>query len=191
MKWPDLAASPAGLATAESLTTITLALTDGHGKFPDPGVLAGLCSATRSTPPSLASLSPRRSPGHWTGSRRHSCRWRRLKNQTPSAPSLNACAWRLDGKAAGATTARRKRTVFANVLGYAVERQVPPVSPLGQIQWKASEVAEAVDRPPDRQPRPARETPESRPRTRTARSAHGNVLRLPVLRRSALRAARS
>ena len=59
---------------------------------------------------------------------------------------LNACARRLDGKPAAATTTRRKRAVFANALGYAVERRLLPANPLGQIQWKASEVAETVDR---------------------------------------------
>ena len=53
---------------------------------------------------------------------------------------------RLDGRPAAATTTRRKRAVFANALGYAVERRLLPASPLGQIQWKASEVAETVDR---------------------------------------------
>jgi hypothetical protein len=36
--------------------------------------------------------------------------------------------------------------VFANALGYAVERRLLPANPLGQIQWKASDVAETVDR---------------------------------------------
>jgi hypothetical protein len=56
------------------------------------------------------------------------------------------CARRLDGKPAAATTTRRKRAVFANALGYAVERRLLPANPLGQIQWKASDVAETVDR---------------------------------------------
>jgi len=59
---------------------------------------------------------------------------------------LGACARRLDGKPAAATTTRRKRAIFANALGYAVERRLLPASPLGQIQWKASEVAETADR---------------------------------------------
>ena len=60
--------------------------------------------------------------------------------------ALNACARRLDGRPAAATTTRRKRAVFANALGYAVERRLLPANPLGQIQWKAAEVAETVDR---------------------------------------------
>src|SRR5438034_2368145 len=38
MKWPDLAAK-SRRATAEALTTITLALTEGHRKSPDPDVM--------------------------------------------------------------------------------------------------------------------------------------------------------
>jgi integrase len=59
---------------------------------------------------------------------------------------LAVCARRLDGKSAAATTARRKRAVFANALGYAVEFRLLAASPLDRIQWKAAEVAETVDR---------------------------------------------
>jgi integrase len=60
--------------------------------------------------------------------------------------ALNASARRLDGKPAAATTTRRKRAVFANALGYAVELRLLPASPLDRIQWKAPAVAETVDR---------------------------------------------
>jgi integrase len=59
---------------------------------------------------------------------------------------LAACARQLDGKPAAAATTRRKRAVLASALGYAVERRLLPASPLGQIQWKAAEVAQTVDR---------------------------------------------
>jgi hypothetical protein len=36
--------------------------------------------------------------------------------------------------------------VLAKALGYAVERRLLPANPLDQIQWKASQVAETVDR---------------------------------------------
>ncbi len=46
---------------------------------------------------------------------------------------LGACARRLDGKPASATTTRRKRAVLANALanalGYAIERRLLPASP--------------------------------------------------------------
>ena len=36
--------------------------------------------------------------------------------------------------------------MLANALGYAVERRLLPANPLDRIQWKASQVAETVDR---------------------------------------------
>jgi hypothetical protein len=36
--------------------------------------------------------------------------------------------------------------VFAGALGYAVELSLLPANPLDRIQWKASAVAETVDR---------------------------------------------
>ena len=86
MKWPDLAAK-SRRSTAEALTTITLALTGRAATFPDPAVLrrALLSYAFNAAP--ARQPAPRRSPAHWTGSRRRPCRWRRWKTRTPSAPS--------------------------------------------------------------------------------------------------------
>ena len=41
---------------------------------------------------------------------------------------------------------RRKRAVFANALGFAVERELLAANPMDKIQWKAAEVARSVDR---------------------------------------------
>ena len=79
------------------------------------------------------------------------------------------CARRLDGKPVATTTTRRKRAVFANALGYAVQRRLLPANPLGQIQWKASEVAETVDRRSIANPAQARAAPGGRPGTGLAR----------------------
>jgi hypothetical protein len=59
---------------------------------------------------------------------------------------LDALSRRIDGGPAAATTMYRKRAVFYNALGYAVERKVLPTNPIDQIQWSAPEVAETVDR---------------------------------------------
>ncbi|WP_040477361.1 tyrosine-type recombinase/integrase [Longispora albida] len=59
---------------------------------------------------------------------------------------LDALTVRLDGKAAAATTIYRKRSVFYNALGYAVELGLLASNPVDAIQWKAPKVAEAVDR---------------------------------------------
>lgn len=59
---------------------------------------------------------------------------------------LDALAVRLDGRPAAATTIYRKRAVFYNALGLAVERRLLPTNPIDQVQWSAPEVAQAVDR---------------------------------------------
>lgn len=53
---------------------------------------------------------------------------------------------KLDGKPAAATTVYRKRAVFYNALGLAVERRLLPANPIDQVQWTAPEVAQAIDR---------------------------------------------
>ncbi len=80
-----------------------------------------------------------------------------LEDPATARTALNACARRLDGRPAAATTTRRKRAVFANALGYAVELGLLPANPLDRIQWKAAAVAETVDRRSVASPpRPAR-----------------------------------
>ncbi|MGO9082558.1 MAG: tyrosine-type recombinase/integrase [Streptosporangiaceae bacterium] len=70
---------------------------------------------------------------------------------------LDAISVRLDGTAASATTIARKRSVFANVIRYAVELEEMPSSPLERLSWKPPKVAEVVDRRVVVNPRQARE----------------------------------
>ena len=145
MKWPDLAAK-SRRSTAEALTTITLALTRPRLAFPDPAVLRqallshafNAASARQPVPADITRALA------WIA--KASLPVAALDEPDTVRGVLNACARRLDGKPAAATTTRRKRAVFANALGYAVERRLLPASPLGQIQWKAADVAETVDR---------------------------------------------
>jgi hypothetical protein len=60
--------------------------------------------------------------------------------------ALGACARTLTGKAAAGATQRRKRSVFYNALGYAVEQGHLPANPVDRIQWTAPAVAQSVDR---------------------------------------------
>jgi integrase len=60
--------------------------------------------------------------------------------------ALDACSLTLDGRAAAATTTRRKRAVLYNTLGYAVELGELVVNPVDTVQWRAPAVAETVDR---------------------------------------------
>ncbi|MFI9775743.1 tyrosine-type recombinase/integrase [Streptomyces sp. NPDC051956] len=60
--------------------------------------------------------------------------------------ALDALTKKLDGTTAAASTICRKRAIFHNALGYAVDADRLPANPLPQIQWKAPEqVADEVD----------------------------------------------
>jgi integrase len=73
--------------------------------------------------------------------------------------ALTALALRLDGKAAAATVARRKRAVFFNVLDAAStgKGRVLAANPLVTMKWKPPEAAERIDRRVVCNPRQARE----------------------------------
>jgi integrase len=60
--------------------------------------------------------------------------------------ALGACGRTLAGKPAAASTQPRKRSVFYNALGYAVELGLLASNPVDRIQWTAPAVAERVDR---------------------------------------------
>jgi integrase len=60
--------------------------------------------------------------------------------------ALDALSVLQDGRAASATTISRKRSVFANVLRYAVELEELPTNPLDRLSWKPPKVSEVVDR---------------------------------------------
>jgi len=51
---------------------------------------------------------------------------------------------RLDGSPAAANTITRKRAVFRNALGYAVERGLLPANPAGTVQWRAPKATAAL-----------------------------------------------
>ena len=99
--------------------------------------------------------------------------------------ALGACAPTLAGKPTAGSTQRRKRSVFYNALGYAVEQGPPDLQP---------DRPDPVDRPRRRgdrrpegrgQPRPGQEPPDCRPQPQRPGGAPGGVLRLPVLRGAA------
>ena len=60
--------------------------------------------------------------------------------------ALGACAKTLAGKPAAGSTQRRKRSVFYNALGCAVELGLLGSNPVDRIQWTSPAVATSVDR---------------------------------------------
>jgi hypothetical protein len=70
---------------------------------------------------------------------------------------LDAISVKQDGKAASATTIARKRSLFANVIRYAVELEEMLSNPLDRLSWTPPKVSEVVDRRVVVNPRQARE----------------------------------
>lgn len=104
---------------------------------------------------------------------------------------LDAISVRQDGAASGATTIARKRSVFANVLGYAIELEELTANPLERLSWKPPKVSEVVDRRGGQSP-PGTSTAGRRylcrpatPRAARPWSAADGAVRLHVLRRPA------
>jgi len=113
---------------------------------PDPGVLRqalfswAFNPATRDTtpPPHIAAALD------WAG--RASLPVTDLEDTATVRLALGACAKTLAGKPAAGSTQRRKRSVFYNALGYAVELGHLGSNPVDRIQWTAPAVAASVDR---------------------------------------------
>jgi hypothetical protein len=145
-KWPR-AAAKSRKSIAEALTTVTMALLLPRRGRPDDALIRRALFGwafntgrrTAGTPP--AEIAETLS---WVAgaSRPVSS----LRDLAVIRSVLDALTVRLDGKPAAATSVYRKRAVFYNALGLAVERRLLLNNPVDQVQWTAPDVAEAVDR---------------------------------------------
>lgn len=146
VKWPR-AAAKSRKSMAEALTTVTLALVVSRRGRPEESVL-------REALYGWAYNVSRRAAGDPSRDVADALTWARkavrpvsaLRDLAVTRGVLDALAVRLDGRPAAATTVYRKRAVFYNALGLAVERRQLPANPIDQVQWSAPEVAQAVDR---------------------------------------------
>jgi hypothetical protein len=144
MKWPHLAPhSRASLADA--LATLTPALATPAAGRPAARTLHAalyrhVFNPTRraaATDPAMA-----RALG-WLA--RASLPITQLSHPQVTRAALDALTVRLDGDRAAATTVARKRAVFHDTLGYAVELGLLHANPLGQVRWTAPAAATAVN----------------------------------------------
>jgi integrase len=143
-KWPNLA-PVSRRSVAEALVTVTIALTTKEPGAPEPRVLRqalfgwAFNPATRDTdpPPEIVAALD------WA--ERASLPVAGLEDTATVRLALAACACNLNGKPAAGSTQRRKRSVFYNALGYAVEQGHLPVNPVDRIQWTTPAVAQTVD----------------------------------------------
>jgi integrase len=145
MKWPGQAAT-SRRSSAEALTTVTVALAPRKRGAPDPEVVRRALYRWAFNPGTRQSAPPADIAAALDWVAAASQPVTALDDPKTLRGILGACARTCAGKPAAATTQRRKRAVFYNALGYAVEQGLLGANPVDRIQWKAPEVAETVDR---------------------------------------------
>lgn len=144
MKWPS-AAAKSRKSMVEALVTVTTALVlPGKTYADDDALRRSLFWSFKRKDRKSAPPADLVSPLQWIA--RNSLPLVRLGESDIVRLALNACARKLDGTPAAATTTSRKRAVFYNALGYAVERGVLEYNPVDKVQWRAPAIAERVDR---------------------------------------------
>jgi integrase len=143
MKWPHLAAHSRA-SMAEALATVTPLLTRTATRRPPARTLRAALYGYAFNPPRRS-----QAPGPATASvlawlERHSLPVSCLSDPAVVRAALDGLCQRLDGTPAAANTITRKRAVFHNALGYAVERGLLPANPAGTVPWHAPRAAAAV-----------------------------------------------
>jgi integrase len=145
MKWPQLAAT-SRRSTSEALTTVTIALATGRRGCPEPDMLRRALFSWAFNPGTRNLTPPAEIASALKWAAAASPPVCALDDPAMIRRVLGACARTEAGKPAAATTQRRKRAVFYNALGYAVEAGLLTANPVDRVQWKSPEVAETIDR---------------------------------------------
>jgi integrase len=125
---------------------VTVALTAKEKGAPEPRVLRRALFAWAFNPATRDTDPPRDIALALGWAARASLPLSALDDPATVRVALGACARTLTGKPAAGSTQRRKRSVFYNALGYAVELGRLPSNPIDRIQWTAPAVAQTVDR---------------------------------------------
>jgi integrase len=145
VKWPNLA-PVSRRSVAEALVTVTIALTIKEPGAPEPRVLRQALFSWAFNPATRDSDPPPEIAAALDWAERASLPVAGLEDTATVRLALAACAKTLTGKAAAGSTQRRKRSVFYNALGYAVEQGHFTANPVDRVQWTAPAVAATVDR---------------------------------------------
>lgn len=147
MKWPHAAAKTRDSMTDALATVIPALVKEDAIDNPETAVLRSAlrqyalppAARTESRPPEIKSAID------WL--EKHSLPMDELAKPRVTRLGLDAITLRLDGTAAGATTIARKRSVFYNLLQYAVELEILASNPVDRVKaWKPPKVREVVDR---------------------------------------------
>jgi integrase len=145
MKWPRVAAK-SRRSMVEALVTVTPVLTNSRSGRPAKKVLRQALY--------VYGFNPRRWDEEVPAPEARALKWLseasvpvdELTKAATVRRALDACATKLDGKPAAATTVARKRAVFYNAVRYAVECEHLSANPIDKIDWSAPGVAVAIDR---------------------------------------------
>ena len=140
-KWPNLA-PVSRRSVAEALVTVTIALTGKEKGAPEPRVLRRALFAWAFNPATRETDPPREIALALGWAARASLPLSALDDPATVRVALGACAKTLTGKPAAGSTQRRKRSVFYNALGYAVELGHLASNPIDRIQWTTPAVAQ-------------------------------------------------
>lgn len=144
LKWPNAAAKTRNSTVDALATAVTSFVRDGAGR-PDSADLRRVLMSNL--------LPPTTRDNELSTEDREIVAWltkqsRPLYDLTEASAArslLDAAATKLDGKAAAATTYRRKRAVLFNLLSYAVESELLPDNPLTKVKRAAPKVDGEVD----------------------------------------------
>ncbi len=158
MKWPGAAAKSRD-SMVDALATVTPVLIHSNGERPDVNLMR---RALRDhvLPPSVRPVDvPADLATALRSLRRTSVPLPDLAEPVTVRAALDALALKLDGTPAAATTYRRKRSVFYNVLQYAVELELLEYNPVDKLKagTRRRKIAELVDRRVVASPRQVRE----------------------------------
>jgi integrase len=144
MKWRHLA--PHSRASmAEALATVTPALTRATAWRPLARTLRTALYGHAFNPHRRAAAMDPAAARALAWLQRASLPVQQLGDPQVIRAALDASTLRLDGCRASANTITRKRAVFYNALGYAVELGLFQTNPIGQLQWKTHEAAGTVN----------------------------------------------
>jgi integrase len=144
-KWPNLA-PVSRRSVAEALVTVTIALSAKEPGAPEPKALRQALFGWAFNPATRQLDPPEKIAAALDWAQRASLPVAELEDTATVRLALAACARNLNGKSAAGSTQRRKRSVFYNALGYAVEQGHLGSNPVDRIQWSAPAVAASVDR---------------------------------------------
>jgi integrase len=156
MKWPGAAAKSRDSMT-EALTTVLPAFTRELKGRPDTTTLRLALRRFLLPPTTRKTKRPVDVAKAVAWIEKASLPLADLKEARNAHLVLDAIGLKLDGTAAGAETVRRKRSVFYNVLDYAVELEHLPNNPIDRVKRKKVRVVKSVDRRSVASPVQARE----------------------------------